>query len=100
MPYLEDCMKTIGFKFFINERVWYRGMNRIGEVVACSFSRDYGYRYTVRIAYQGQWEDVECEEEQLVLAVERISCLLERRVTPGGNSGDYRPDTTDAHTGQ
>jgi hypothetical protein len=97
---LEEKLKTIGFRFFIGEQVWYRSMNRIGEVVECSFSRDYGYRYTVRIAYQGQWQDETCDEAQLLLASERIDLLFTRRITPDGSPCDYLPDMTDARTGQ
>jgi hypothetical protein len=101
MPCLEEeKLKTVEFKFFIGEQVWYAGMNRIGEVVSCSFNRDYGYRYTVRIAYQGKWEDKECDEDKLLAASERLSSLLMRGATSGGRSGGSPSDTTDARTGQ
>jgi hypothetical protein len=75
-------------------------MNRIGEVIECSFSRDHGHRYTVRIAYQGQWQDEVCKEAELRLASERIDSLLTRRSSSGENSDDSLPDTTGTHTGQ
>jgi hypothetical protein len=96
----EEKLKTVVFKFFIGEQVWNRSMNRIGEVIACSINRDYGYRYTVRIAYQEKWQDVECDEAQLLSASERFDCLLTRRTIPGGSSDDFLSDTTDARTGQ
>jgi hypothetical protein len=75
-------------------------MNRTGEVIACSINRDYGYRYTVRIAYQEKWQDVACDEIQLLPASERFDQILTRRTTPGGSSDGSRSDTTDAHIGQ
>jgi hypothetical protein len=93
-------LKSIDFKFFIGEQVWYRRMNRIGEVIACSVHRDYGYYYTVRIAYQEKWQDVECDEEHLLSAAERLDQLLTRRATSGSNPDGCLSDTTDEHTGQ
>lgn len=93
-------MKTVEFKYFIGEQVWYSSMNRVGEVVACSFSRDHGYRYMVRIMYREKWQDYECDEAQLLPASERLDILLSRRVIPDDTSGGSRSGTTDAHTGQ
>jgi hypothetical protein len=97
---LEEKLKVVEFKFFIGDRVWYRSMNRVGEVVACSFSRDHGYRYTVRIAYQGKWEDQECDEAHLLPASEHLDSLLTRYPVTGHSCGDRLSDTTCAHTGQ
>jgi hypothetical protein len=93
-------LKAVEFKFFIGEQVWYRSMNRVGEVVACSFSRDYGYRYTVRIAYQRHWQDNECDEEHLLLASERLDLLRTRSAIPDGSPDGSLSDTRDTHTGQ
>jgi hypothetical protein len=93
-------LKSIDFKFFIGDQAWYSGMNRVGEVVACSFSRDYGYRYTVRILYREKWQDVECDEEQLLPASERLGQLLTRHTASGSNPDGCLSGTTDAHTGQ
>jgi hypothetical protein len=75
-------------------------MNRVGEVIECSFSRDHGHRYTVRIAYREKWQDETCDEAHLCLASERIDCLLTRRISPGENPDDSLSGMTDAHTGQ
>jgi hypothetical protein len=98
--YLEEKLKTVEFKFFIGEQVWYRRMNRVGEVIACSFSRDYGYYYMVRIAYQERWQDEECDEAQLQSASDRLDFLLARSATPDGSSGGSLSDTKAVRTGQ
>jgi hypothetical protein len=99
-PILGEKLKSVEFKFFIGEQVWYQRMNRVGEVVACSFSRDYGYRYTVRIMYQGQWQDEECDEALLLPASERLDSLLTRNVIPNRIPDDRLSDKKDSHTGQ
>jgi hypothetical protein len=93
-------MKTVTFKFFIGDQVWYRAMNRIGEVISCSFDRNYGYRYIVRIAYRAQWRDEECIEGMLTLASEHIAGLLDRGISPGNSPDGSLSEATDARTGQ
>jgi hypothetical protein len=97
---LEKTLKVVEFKFFIGEQVWYRLMNRVGEVIGCSVSRNYGYRYTVRIAYREKWQDVECDEAQLILASERLDRLLTRRIISGSSPDGSLSDTTGMRTGQ
>jgi hypothetical protein len=93
-------MKTVMFKFFIGEQVWYRAMNRVGDVVACTFSRNSGYTYMLRIAYQEKWQYVECAEEELLAASERLDQLLNRNAVPSHSPDGSLLDTKDARTEQ